>query len=798
MQTPFRTRIAAATCLLIVLLAVGGIAQEERREWVFSPSSLGGDLLFLLPGAGFYTAFLENYAADTTMMVEESNGFSLLDNPRVYMNGEPANQVQWRYGGADTTSALSPGAPGFLVPLAAVNEYRVSNGFPAEHDAGFETDAAPSGANGSRLSLSGVFPDMGGLGPGAETMILNHPYNRADRLYATRRRFHRAWNVSGRWQKQVGKGKLRISLSALERERDFNDFNQRDTMFNESGRALLGLAHYRRQAEKSSLDLYAGINRLSRSALDAELGRLPQEVADLERSALLAGMQWQGRNGEMLRANLLVEDESRVPGATHSKEMMDNDGDGMWPEWQRGDLTAVTATLKGKVPLRRTRGSALAMEADLHQVWNGGDEVAPAMSGMVFAGRPWLGIDWLPGSRYNHRVWNHRLGMNGWTKLSPGLKLLGEAGFCRSGLSGISTQRDFSWQGADWDLGLEWNLSRRSRLRFALGASPLRITPDVGRFLEPRRPMGMVYNWAADINGDGLFQPGEASSLYGLTGASAHMADPDLQAPRREQISLEFSTPISPRWTLDVSGMLKRFRHLLTVDYAAEFGHLQMVDQRLVYLLDRPVEAYTLNNSTFEQDPFYAQLRFAVSGHGRRWLFSFSFMAHMGMGSAPFGNGPVANDLGTLSEWQAGPNARLNAFGRLDGDRAFVARIYSVFDLARNLSLGVSLKYRDGNPFAFIDAVEAGGRRVLLLQTIRAEDRYGRKGGPREDYLSDCSVKISWRLRLLGADAWLSAAVFNLLDFGSELSEYVFSGGSRDAMEMQLPRSLRISLLMSW
>ncbi len=121
-----------------------------------------------------------------------------------------------------------------------------------------------------------------------------------------------------------------------------------------------------------------------------------------------------------------------------------------------------------------------------------------------------------------------------------------------------------------------------------------------------------------------------------------------------------------------------------------------------------------------------------------------------------------------------------------------------MFDLARNLSLGVSLKYRDGNPFAFIDAVEAGGRRVLLLQTIRAEDRYGRKGGPREDYLSDCSVKISWRLRLLGADAWLSAAVFNLLDFGSELSEYVFSGGSRDAMEMQLPRSLRISLLMSW
>jgi hypothetical protein len=283
-----------------------------------------------------------------------------------------------------------------------------------------------------------------------------------------------------------------------------------------------------------------------------------------------------------------------------------------------------------------------------------------------------------------------------------------------------------------------------------------------------------------------------------LTGGPAHIVNPELDAPRRERLALEFSTPISARWMLDISGMLKRFRGLLSVDYAAQYGHLQMVDQRLVYLLDRPIEAYSLNNAAFEDDPFYAQFRFAISGQGRGWLFSFSFMAHMGMGSAPFGNGPVANDMGTLSEWQAGPNARFNAFGRLDGDRAFVARIYTVFNLARKLSLGITMKYRDGNPFAFIDAVEADGQRVLLLQTIRAEDSRGRKGGPRECYLSDCSVQLNWRTRLLGADAVLSAAVFNLLDFGSELSEYVFSGGSRDAMEMQIPRSLRVSLLMSW
>jgi len=45
----------------------------------------------------------------------------------------------------------------------------------------------------------------------------------------------------------------------------------------------------------------------------------------------------------------------------------------------------------------------------------------------------------------------------------------------------------------------------------------------------------------------------------------------------------------------------------------------------------------------------------------------------------------------------------------------------------------------------------------------------------------------------LGRDAVLSLTVFNILDFGAELSEYVFSGGSRDALELQIPRSIRLT-----
>ena len=117
--------------------------------------------------------------------------------------------------------------------------------------------------------------------------------------------------------------------------------------------------------------------------------------------------------------------------------------------------------------------------------------------------------------------------------------------------------------------------------------------------------------------------------------------------------------------------------------------------------------------------------------------------------------------------------------------------------LAPPLFLGVSIKYRDGAPFAFINSVQAHDQLVLYYATIKAEDRHGQKGGPREDYIADFSVKLTYSLQLAGGDALLGVSFFNLLDAGYELSEYVFSGGSRDANELNIPRSVRLSLTVS-
>jgi hypothetical protein len=315
-------------------------------------------------------------------------------------------------------------------------------------------------------------------------------------------------------------------------------------------------------------------------------------------------------------------------------------------------------------------------------------------------------------------------------------------------------------------------------------------------FLEDQRPGAEIYFWS-DGNRDGRFQEGETGGAYGLSGGASHRLGQDLKPSRRESLLLLASTRISRHFSLSVKGLYKKIRRQSWVNFAEEYGHYEEIDGQSYYFLDRPVTAYELGNVSFSQDPFYAQFLIQLQGQkAERWYFSFSFLAHMGMGYTAFGNGPSANDIGVISESQAFPNSWINGFGRVDGDRAFVGKIFFGYFLAPRLFLSGNIKYRDGNPFAFINAFQRDGQWVITYQTIKAEDEHSKKGGPREDCIWDFNFKLSYDLLLFGKKGRLELSLFNLLDFGGELSENVFSGGSRLANELQLPRSLRLGMVL--
>ncbi|MCP4220820.1 MAG: hypothetical protein GY765_39700, partial [bacterium] len=273
-------------------------------------------------------------------------------------------------------------------------------------------------------------------------------------------------------------------------------------------------------------------------------------------------------------------------------------------------------------------------------------------------------------------------------------------------------------------------------------------------------------------------EAGEESGVFGYTGGNYHFADQDLKAPYKERLMLHFSTRLSKRFQLNIKALYKKIRNNFRVTFKEDYGFYETHNDQDLYFFNQPFKDYYLTNNNLEKEPFYAQFHFNIKGRrANKWFFSFSFMAHMGMGDTAFGNGPGSNDIGILAESQADPNSLINGFGRVDGDRGFVSKTYFGFYVMKKFFLSVNLKYRDGNPFAFFSTHSAYNQKILYYSTIKGEDEKGKKGGPREDYVADISVKLNYKFKLFNKDALLSLCLYNLFDFGAELSEYVFSGG---------------------
>ena len=748
----------------------------------------------LLPGGGFYTTYLEAYAPDTTLLIEESNGFALIDNPRVYYEGDPQASFGWYLDGFDIGSALNPGAAAVLLPFAAAGSYRLQGEDPTAPAYGFSFVSRRLQQNVSRLSLSGAITGLG-KDPWASFLIPNAATDREVPPPSSRRRLRRDYAADYLLHRQRNDSGLTLAASYREVGRSFNDFNKRDHTYEESGRLLLASARYRRQMARGHYEVLGVYNYLDRDNLHAEIGSFPQETREKSRHALFAGFRLDREVGD-LRVSLQHERESLAPFVMNfAKELQDNDGDGFYPFFRFGDFSATTIDIAGRMPLRQGRGPRLTAFADLRQSWISGDEEADAFNTITFDGEPYSVILWDGGGSYGSTNARLRAGVEAELEIGRGISLVSKL-FVQYGRLGFDDPgNNVGVLDPGLDIGLRWRRGD-TRALLAYGTLPYAIEENVNFFLERGRPSGTIARW--DDDGNGLFDPGEAGTPFGFTGGRFHVVDENLSAPRKRRLLLTLSTPISRRFRVDMKGIYKWIDESLAVRFREQFGFFEPHGENQLFFFDRPFGDFYLTNPEFEDDPFYAQALVRVhGGEPGEWFFSFSFMAHIGMGVTTFGNGANSNDIGFVGESQANPNSLVNGFGRVDGDRAFVGRSAFGFRLASRLFLGVGIKYRDGAPFAFINSVQKHDQRVLYYATIKAEDRRGRKGGPREDYLGDLSLKLTYALRLMGREALLGVSFFNVLDTGYELSENVFRGGSRDANELNMPRTMRLSVTVS-
>ncbi len=792
-------RNAFSFFLLLALCCISsplrGQESPDGSEFV-----INGFQLETQPGGYYHSNFIENLAPDAVWLTEESNGFGLLDRPKVYFEGDSWTQFNWDYDGYSINSSLDDGAPALHLPFLAIGAMSLRSETPERNGHGFRFTPRSPQAAGSRIMASTAFPNLGGYTFLGKLALGNHASLRADDLYKARRRLDGNGQFDFGFETYSPVSSLLLAAGYLVQERRFNDFNERDTQFAEGAQRLQLLGRWQRRYAGGTLGLDLVVNAGNRGNLFAEDGRYPQETYELDQRSWLAAASWAGRPFA-LRFSWLHEYQERRPHeADAGKDLVDIDGQAFIPfeKWGtfRADTLAAGASLRLPLSLLG-RNAVIEPFLDTKIVFHSASERSGSANAIFFAGQPYWIYLWSPGRDYRNQRRYASAGTLLSMDLSERFNLNARLFLQYQGLDfkDAAGDRDFLQPGVEASLRVL--AGRKTRLSLSFGVLPYEMRAGVSDFLEGERSGAFVHHWA-DGNGDGRFQEGEQGALYALSGGASHAASPALKPSLRQRLELLVAQRLSANFRLDVKGLYKWIRRPLWVSFAEEYGHYEQVDGMRYYLLDRPATGYELGNAPFVRDPFYAQFLIRVHGEkARRWYFSFSFLAHMGMGTTAFGNGPEANDIGVISESQAFPNSWINGFGRVDGDRAFVGKVFFGYHLSRRLFLGGSVKYRDGNPFAFIDSFQRDGQWLITYQTIKAEDNHGRKGGPREDCIWDFNFKLGYDVSLFGKRGRLELSVFNLLDLGGELSENVFSSAAkRLANELQLPRSLRLGIML--
>ncbi|MCU0287332.1 MAG: hypothetical protein MUF15_13175 [Acidobacteria bacterium] len=788
--------------ICLILLTANGIAEDDSNT--YWPGAFVFDLYFInrLPGGDFFPFVIENYAPDATLLIEESNGFSLIDNPRVYFEGDSFTHFNWFYNGFKLNSALNDGSPAVMLPFSSINSFRLQGETPVSNDYGMNFIPEMPQESYSRLILSPAYADLGGYWM-AFMIQPSHPSERAERLYNERRKLKSNYFIDYQWNKRFPdkESQLAVGVNYYDIKRQFNDFNAFDNTFQEDGKLLLMHSQFRKELTQGYYDFFGIFNYLDRDHQGAEIAAYPQETVTKKRYSFAAGGHLKKNNSD-LRISLQYENEHAAPYVKDfSKDLLDTDGDSFLPFYsfnRIGTFTAAALNADLTIPFRF---SFLGKGITGNFYGNGryarltGKETIHDFNAISIDGIPYLAVVWAGGNVYKNVNADAAVGAQLTWDIMKEISLLAKLFVQYNHLSFDYKANNLNIFSPGFDVGLQLFKNKKTRVMVSYGQTPYDLRENVNFFLENQRPYGTLYHWQ-DINGDKNYQPGEGTGVYGYTGGRYHFLAKNTAAPIKERLLVHFSTPLSKRYVLNIKALYKRIKNNLRVrfDDYHNYGFFEEHEGNALFFFDQAFKNYYLDNNYLEKDPFYAQFLINVEGGKKdKWFLSFSFMAHMGMGDTAFGNGPGSNDIGLLDESQANPNSWLNGFGRVDGDRGFVAKTYFSFNLSRSLTLGVSLKYRDGDPFAFINSLYGHNQWILYYQTIKAENEKGKKGGPREDYIGDISVRLNYNFKLFNKDAVLSLTFFNLFDIGGELSEYVFSGGTRDAVEFQIPRSLRLS-----
>ncbi len=302
------------------------------------------------------------------------------------------------------------------------------------------------------------------------------------------------------------------------------------------------------------------------------------------------------------------------------------------------------------------------------------------------------------------------------------------------------------------------------------------------------------------------------NTLLTTTGGKYHRLGKGLRQPQYVAVDVPIVFTIG-RHEISILSSFKKYYNTWSVALAPESedsyepvnGVYRMKPQERFYeVVSAPKTGTGLWNS-----PVFVSNVVKYTYNGRKVFFSFSWQSECLSGASALGNGVQTEDINVLNESYANPNRVLVAtntvqqndgirsLGRLNQDRAYIARLQLGVNITENWQLSLSGKFRDGIPFTnyriHMDTDAAGHSQAIIYNGYsRGINVVDGNFGKRTDSFFNFDLRLKYRGEINEVPFDIQAVCYNIWDFATELNEYsmYYDGATGADVTQRYPLSL--------
>ncbi|MFI3248440.1 MAG: hypothetical protein R3Y39_04850 [Rikenellaceae bacterium] len=382
-------------------------------------------------------------------------------------------------------------------------------------------------------------------------------------------------------------------------------------------------------------------------------------------------------------------------------------------------------------------------------------------------------------------------------------------------------------------VGFDFKISKWLDIELNLSRERVSYNIEDIRYLSNDYLSGEAY-YINDHNANGLYDSGEKGDLFITTGGAYNTLSSSAKQPTYYVVDIPINITLG-RHSLSLLQSYRKYCNNWSVSFDGDYtdyGYMEYM-QTQEAVNDRPdlyqevfffdggkevnyiVGEYPdgiMGDSFFTSTPFFFCSNVEYSYTAPKFMLTFNWQSYMMSGLSTLGNGPLHNNIGALSESSANPNttavvrnseSEYSAVGRLDQDRAYIARIFASYKITDKLSMAINAKFKDGQPFSIyrtqITSSGAGNQLAMLPVTSRGTNTADGDFGTREDAVFNIDLRAKYVTKIADRRCEIGAYCYNIYDFGNELTEYIFDqdiDGGRCAMSLTIPRGFILSFKM--